>query len=107
RQVAVRLEDSKVERDPKALKLIAKDPDGFRRIIQGSEQQLRQLPDASWEPAVLETELRALSQSLDLAAEAVYQAIRIAVTGGTVSEPLHTLLAAVGKEGTLARLRAA
>jgi hypothetical protein len=34
----------------------------------------------------------------------MFQSIRIALTGGTASEPVHDLLWAVGKDEALARL---
>jgi glutamyl/glutaminyl-tRNA synthetase len=37
----------------------------------------------------------------------VFQPIRIALTGGTVSEPVNELLAVVGKEAVLKRLESA
>jgi len=37
----------------------------------------------------------------------VFQPIRIALTGGTVSEPVNELLYVIGKEGALRRLEAA
>lgn len=39
------------------------------------------------------------------AASQIFQPIRIALTGGTVSEPVNELLFVVGKESALRRLR--
>jgi glutamyl-tRNA synthetase len=42
-----------------------------------------------------------------VAAGKIFQPIRIALTGGTVSEPVNELLHVVGKEAALRRLAAA
>src|SRR6266851_3312810 len=51
--------------------------------------------------------LRALAEGRQVAAGKVFQPIRIALTGGTVSEPVNELLYVVGKEAALRRLEAA
>ncbi|MBI4420182.1 MAG: glutamate--tRNA ligase, partial [Gemmatimonadetes bacterium] len=107
KQVAVRLDGRQVQRDEKAEQLIAKDPETFRKALSAAEQRLAALSDAEWQPQRLEAELRALAESLGVAAGKVFQPIRVALTGGTVSEPVHDLVWAVGKPGTIARLRAA
>ncbi|HTR20393.1 MAG TPA: hypothetical protein VMH88_05995, partial [Gemmatimonadales bacterium] len=65
------------------------------------------LRDAAWTPETLETTLRAVAEARGVAAGKVFQPIRIALTGGTVSEPVHELLFVVGKESALKRLAAA
>jgi len=42
-----------------------------------------------------------------VAAGKIFQPIRIAFTGGTVSEPVNQLLYVIGKEAALERLEAA
>ena len=103
-RVAVRLDASFVEMDDKAKKEIAKDPAGYRSALNAS---ITALYDLAWDPASLEKGLRALAEQQGVAAGKIFQPIRIALTGGTVSEPVNELLAVVGKEAALARLRSA
>jgi len=101
RQVAVRLDPKFVELDEKAKREIAKDPAGYRAALEASIPVL-QLAD--WTPEQLEQRLRALAAERGVAAGKIFQPIRIALTGGTVSEPVNELLYVVGKEAALRRL---
>lgn len=93
--------------DAKAQKEIAKDPERFRLAIRAAAEHLGAIEESGWQPEPLETELRALAERLGIGAGKVFQPIRIALTGTTASEPVNVLLALVGKETSLARLRAA
>src|SRR5207249_1906898 len=104
RQVAVRLDPKYVELDDKAKREIAKDPAGHRASLEASVAALR---DVEWTPAALERRLRELAEQRGVAAGKVFQPIRIALTGGTVSEPVNELLYVVGKEAALRRLEQA
>ena len=104
RQVAVRLDGARVVTDEKAAKEIAKDPAGYRAALAASAAALA---GAEWTPEGLEHALRALAEAQGVPAGKVFQPIRIALTGGTVSEPVNELLVVVGKEAALARLAAA
>jgi len=104
RQVAARLDAKFVQLDEKATKEIAKDPAGYRAALEASVAALRSV---DWTPQALEQALRAVADQRGVAAGKVFQPIRIALTGGTVSEPVNELLYVVGKEAALARLRAA
>ncbi|HYL22326.1 MAG TPA: glutamate--tRNA ligase [Gemmatimonadales bacterium] len=104
RQVAVRLDAKHLELDDKAKKEITKDPAGFKAALEASLAALR---DTEWTPTALEQRLRALAEERGVAAGRVFQPIRIALSGGTVSEPVNELLYVVGKEAALKRLEAA
>ena len=104
KQVAVRLDPKHVVFDEKAKKEIAKDPAGYRAALEASLVALR---DTEWTPEALEQRLRRLAEERGVAAGKVFQPIRIALTGGTVSEPVNDLLYVIGKEGALRRLEAA
>src|SRR6266568_2358283 len=104
RQVAVRLDAKYVVFDEKAKQEIAKDPAGYRASLAAS---LAALKGADWTPETLEKTLRALAQQQGVAAGKVFQPIRIALTGGTVSEPVNELLDVVGKDAALKRLESA
>lgn len=61
----------------------------------------------TFEHEVIEAALRALPESLGVKPRVLFQAVRVAVTGTTVSPPLFESLALLGRERTLARLDAA
>src|SRR5881409_2475273 len=102
RQVAARLDAKYVVVDEKAKKEIAKDPVGYKASLEAS---LAVLKAADWTPEALERTLRALAEQQGVAAGKIFQPIRIALTGGTVSEPVNELLYVVGKEAALQRLQ--
>jgi glutamyl-tRNA synthetase len=104
RQVAVRLDPKFVVMDDKATKEIAKDQAGYTNALQAAIAALR---DAEWSPDGLEQRLRALADERGVAAGKIFQPIRIALTGGTVSEPVNELLYVTGKDAALRRLEAA
>jgi glutamyl-tRNA synthetase len=104
RQVAVRLDRKFVEVDEKAAREIAKDPAAYRSALEASVVVLR---GADWSPEGLEKTLRALAEQRGVAAGKIFQPIRIALTGGTVSEPVNQLLYVIGKDAALKRLEAA
>ena len=104
KQVAVRLDAKFVAFDDKAKKEIAKDPAGYKASLEASVAVLRK---TDWTPEALEKTLRALADEKAVAAGKIFQPIRIALTGGTVSEPVNELLYVVGKEAALKRLQAA
>jgi glutamyl-tRNA synthetase len=104
RQVAVRLDAKRVVLDDKAAKEIAKDEAGYKSTLQASIERLR---DSDWSAEALEKTLRALSDERGVAAGKIFQPIRIALTGGTVSEPVNELLVVVGKDAALRRLELA
>src|SRR5437867_3575140 len=104
RQVAARLDPKHVVVDEKAKKEIAKDPAAYKASLEAS---LAVLKAADWTPEALERTLRALAEQQGVAAGKIFQPIRIALTGGTVSEPVNELLYVVGKEAALQRLKTA
>ncbi|GBD31066.1 Glutamate--tRNA ligase [bacterium HR33] len=107
RRVAIRFDARLIERDEKAERLIAENPARFREVLQEVASRLEDLPDPEWQPERLEAELRALAEERGEKPAAVFQPVRVALTGSTVSEPVNLLLAVVGKAETLKRLRAA
>jgi len=101
RQVAVRLDAKFVTVDDKAAKEIAKDPAGYRAALEAS---IAALQSVDWTPQSLEHALRTIAEQRGVAAGKIFQPIRIALTGGTVSEPVNELLFVVGKTAALKRL---
>jgi glutamyl-tRNA synthetase len=106
-RVAIRFDSRLIERDEKAEALIAENPPKFREALEQAASRLETLGEAEWEPERLEAVLRALAEKLGEKPSAVFQPVRVALTGNTVSEPVHLLLAVVGRAETLKRLRAA
>ena len=104
RQVAVRLDPKFIEQDDKAKKEIAKDPAAYKDALQASAAALGSV---DWTPAAIEQALRGVAEQRGVAAGKIFQPIRIALSGGTVSEPVNELLYVVGKEASLKRLAAA
>src|SRR6266702_90424 len=101
RQVAARLDAKHVVVDEKAKQEIAKDPAGYKTSLEAS---LAALKATEWTPEQLERRLRALAEQRGVAAGKIFQPIRIALTGGTVSEPVNELLYVVGKDASVKRL---
>jgi glutamyl-tRNA synthetase len=107
-RAAVRLDSRFIKTDDeKAQKLIAKDRDGFYSSLEATYQLLSGLDDAAWQPDNLERELRDLAESRGVGPGKIFQPIRVAITGTTVSEGIHVLLDVVGREESLERIRTA
>ena len=104
RQVAVRLDAKFVTFDDKATKEIAKDAGAYRAALEAS---IAALQGVDWTPQAIEQALRAVADQRGVAAGKIFQPIRIALTGGTVSEPVNELLYVVGKDAALKRLESA
>jgi glutamyl-tRNA synthetase len=107
-RVAVRLDRRHIAKDDaKAQQTMVQDLAAFRATLRAVRERLAALGEDAWEPARLETELRALAAQRGVGAGAVMQPVRIALTGFAVSEPVNELLVAVGREESLGRLDAA
>lgn len=93
---------------------VAVDPAARAKVLQAegaaialaaARKTLTALPD--FEAAPIEEALRALPEKTGVKAKLVFQAVRVAVTGTTVSLPLFESLELLGREKALARLDAA
>jgi glutamyl-tRNA synthetase len=104
RQVAARLDPAFVTLDEKAGKEIAKNPGAFRQALIDSATTLEAV---RWDAGEIERALRELAERKGIPAGQVFQPIRIALSGGTVSEPVNELLVVVGKDQALKRLKSA
>lgn len=60
-----------------------------------------------WEHDAIEAALRTVPETIGLKPKLVFQAVRVAVTGSTVSPPLFESLQLLGREAALARIAAA
>ncbi len=90
--------------DPAAVeKILAKEGAGL--ALATTYDTLASLSE--WAPATIENSLRALPETLGVKPKQVFQVLRVAVSGSMVSLPLFESLALLGRERTLARLKAA
>jgi glutamyl-tRNA synthetase len=107
KQVAVRLDRAHVHRDGKGEALAAKMGQAFAANLRAAHAALGELGQAKWIAPNLEAALKDLAEREGRKLGDVMQPIRVALTGGTVSEPVNELLAVVGREESLARIEAA
>ena len=106
-QVAVRLDRSRIIRDPKGEQLAKKMGEAFAVNLAAAYAALGALPSSDWAPPSLERTLKALAERESKKLGDLMQPVRVALTGGTVSEPVNELLAVVGREESLARIHLA
>jgi glutamyl-tRNA synthetase len=57
-----------------------------------------------WEPAILEDALRALAEERSVGAGKLFQPLRVALTGLTVSPGIFDVLALLGRDRALSRI---
>jgi glutamyl-tRNA synthetase len=88
--------------DEKAAKLIADAPDGYLKAVADALETVQ-----PWETESIQAALDASATAAGMNRRKGWQPVRAAVTGSTVSPPLPELLELLGRERTIARLRAA
>ncbi|MCI0424918.1 MAG: glutamate--tRNA ligase [Actinobacteria bacterium] len=76
--------------------------DEVPKVLDTAREALETVGD--WTASVIETALRALPDRLGVGASRVFQPVRVAVTGSSVSPPLFESIAALGRDATLARI---
>lgn len=106
-QVALRLDATRVARDEKAEKLVAKMGPAFAASLTLALEVLEPLPADAWRPEPLLEALKHKAEAATVKLGDLLQPVRVALTGSTVSEPVNELLAVVGRDESLARLRRA
>ncbi|MCX8032581.1 MAG: glutamate--tRNA ligase [Thermoleophilia bacterium] len=93
-----------IELDPQAVtQTLAKE--GTTSMLARAKETLASLDD--WTPHSLDATLRALAEQLGTKPRILFQALRVAVTGTTVSLPLFESMSLLGRERTLKRLERA
>jgi glutamyl-tRNA synthetase len=103
-QVASRIDGTRVVRDEKGAALVAKMGDRFGAALRLSLTALDAMAPTAWNAAEIESVLKQVAEANALKLGDVMQPVRVALTGGTVSEPVPELLAVVGRDESLARL---
>lgn len=81
-------------------KVMAKD--GVAEVLDAAASSLERLGD--WEAEEIEAAMRQLPAQLGMGAGKVFQPIRVAVTGTSISPPLFESMAALGRERSLERI---
>ncbi|HEU4895756.1 MAG TPA: glutamate--tRNA ligase [Acidimicrobiia bacterium] len=79
--------------------------EGVRDVLDAGASALRDLD--SWDAGSVETALRAVPENLGIGAGKVFQPLRVAVTGSSVSPPLFESIGALGRDRTLQRIERA
>jgi glutamyl-tRNA synthetase len=92
--------------EPKAAKLLLKDAAGTAALLAAYADAIEERFDPE-RPAALEEAARRLAESRGIGLGDLAQPVRAAITGRTFSPPLFDILALVGKEACLRRLRGA
>ncbi|HYN82656.1 MAG TPA: glutamate--tRNA ligase [Gemmatimonadaceae bacterium] len=92
----------RIEYDPEAVAKNWKDIGGAAEILKGVLETLKSAPN--WVPDGLETALRSLAESKGIAAGKVFQPLRVALTGLTVSPGIFEVLVAMGRDLALKRV---
>ena len=106
-QVAVRLDGPREGPDEKAAALMRKMGPSFQRNLAVVGDALAAVPAEEWTPDVLLERVKSAAEDAGLKLGDAMQPVRVALTGSTVSEPVNELLATVGPDASIARIRAA
>ena len=91
-----------IEYDQAAVAKNWKDPVEAASMLRSTRDALAALPE--WKPEPLEASLRSLAESRGIAAGKVFQPLRVALTGMTVSPGIFEMLMQMGRELSLARI---
>jgi glutamyl-tRNA synthetase len=106
-QVAVRIDRSRIVRDAKGEQLVQKLGPVFSINLGLAHTSLSAVPPEMWTATTLEATLKAVAEKEGKKLGEIMQPVRVALTGGTVSEPVNELLFVVGRDESLARIQAA
>ncbi|HEU4628363.1 MAG TPA: glutamate--tRNA ligase [Gemmatimonadaceae bacterium] len=94
-----------IEYDPEAVAKQWKDGAVTAELLRATRERLATLE--TWDAAAMEAALRELAASRGVAAGKIFQPLRVALTGLTVSPGIFDVLVALGRERSLARIAAA
>lgn len=106
-QVAVRLDRGRIVRDAKGAQFATRLGAAFAANLGSAHATLSTITPADWTVPNLEAALKAVAEREGKKLGDIMQPVRIALTGGTVSEPVNQLLFVVGRDESLARIQAA
>ena len=94
-----------IEYDPEAMAKSWKDAPATSEILDATRTALESSPD--WSPETLESVLRDLAETRGIAAGRIFQPLRVALTGLSVSPGIFEVLVMQGRELALRRIGAA
>jgi glutamyl-tRNA synthetase len=94
-----------IEYDPTAVAKNWKDPAEARSMLSATKDALTAVGD--WKPEALEAALRSLAESRGITAGKVFQPLRVALTGMTVSPGIFEMLVQMGREMSITRIEKA
>jgi len=94
-----------VEYDAEAVGKQWRDAEAAAKILAATRNRLTTV--APWEPAPMEEALRLLAEELTISGGKIFQPLRVALVGLTVSPGIFDVLLFIGRERSLARLDAA
>ena len=100
----VRFLYTEIEWDEKSCQKVMTKPHAKESIAKGSEALAAIV---SWDTVAIEAACRGVVAALDIGAGKVFQPLRLAITGSSVSPPLFESIEALGRERALDRLEAA
>ena len=100
----VRFLYTEIEWDEKSWQKVMTKPHAKESIAKGSEALAAIV---SWDTVAIEAACRGVVAALDIGAGKVFQPLRVAITGSSVSPPLFESIEALGRERALDRLEAA
>jgi glutamyl-tRNA synthetase len=104
-QVAVRLDPERAQLDPKGEALMRKLGPAFQSNLRLAADALERVAANEWASDRLLEVLKGVAETHGLKLGDAMQPIRVALTGSTVSEPVNELLAVVGRDRSLRRIR--
>lgn len=104
RQAATYFQDA-VEYDPEAITKQWRDAKSAADLLAATRQRLAALQ--VWEPGAMEDALRTLAEELGISGGKIFQPLRVALVGLTVSPGIFDVLQYIGRDRSLARLDAA
>jgi glutamyl-tRNA synthetase len=105
-QVAVRLDPERAALDTKGEALIRKMGPAFSTNLALAADALERVGPGEWTADAVLGVVKGVAETHGLKLGDAMQPIRVALTGSTVSEPVNELLAVVGRDRSLQRLRA-
>ena len=94
-----------VEYDADAVSKQWRDAAATADILEATHDRLAAV--STWEPAAMEEALRALAEERGISGRKIFQPLRVALVGLTVSPGIFDVLQYVGRERSLARIAAA
>jgi glutamyl/glutaminyl-tRNA synthetase len=93
-----------IEYDPEAVAKQWKDRDATIQILSATRDRLG---EGEWNPTALEESLRSLAESMGISGGKVFQPLRVALTGLTVSPGIFDVLMMLGRDKSVGRVEAA